>query len=546
MEIFISRDGQQFGPYPVEQVRELLNQGILQATDLAWHEGLEGWISLGELTASAPGGPPPPIPAQPEPTVTGAPAKAGGNIKLFIGLGAAMAVLAIAAGTWLLLAPKKEQLAGSDPKPNAPASQNPKGKAPTVKLTPEEAAEVMAWEIGTWESQGEGQPAGGRPNPIAMTKEVRWKEEGKSLEYKFSLVENGKPVTYFGHQAYDAAMGVFVYRSKWGNNPETTSHEVHDITTGISRGISVPTPANGEPSTAVLNKRVGNDQSEQTLKITQNGQVIYSHQITSTRINTAPTQPTLLGKKIIGKRFILEAGRDEDTKQKVILQFREDGIFEVAQIRDGEVRPDSDEMTFKINGLKARVFENGKEDGGITFNSDNPAIGDLVTFGSARRQTAGTILSIEPAKPLSQTAHAESKPGTVLWEFETGDAVSSSPAIGSDGTVYVGSWDKKLYAINGKTGVKLWEFETGRFAVVSSPAIGSDGTVYVGSDDNKLYAINGKTGVKLWEFETGVECPPPPPSALMARFTSGHGTKSSMPSMARLGSSYGNLKREIM
>jgi hypothetical protein len=34
-----------------------------------------------------------------------------------------------------------------------------------------------------------------------------------------------------------------------------------------------------------------------------------------------------------------------------------------------------------------------------------------------------------------------------LWEFETGGAVISSPAIGSDGTVYVGSNDKKLYAI---------------------------------------------------------------------------------------------------
>jgi len=44
------------------------------------------------------------------------------------------------------------------------------------------------------------------------------------------------------------------------------------------------------------------------------------------------------------------------------------------------------------------------------------------------------------------------KPGTVLWEFETGDWVYSSPAIGSDGTVYVGSHDKKLYAI--KTGSK--------------------------------------------------------------------------------------------
>ena len=36
--------------------------------------------------------------------------------------------------------------------------------------------------------------------------------------------------------------------------------------------------------------------------------------------------------------------------------------------------------------------------------------------------------------------------GTPIWEFETGDIVSD-PAIGPDGTVYVGSWDNKLYAI---------------------------------------------------------------------------------------------------
>ena len=39
------------------------------------------------------------------------------------------------------------------------------------------------------------------------------------------------------------------------------------------------------------------------------------------------------------------------------------------------------------------------------------------------------------------------KSGTVLWEFKTGSYVASSPAIGSDGTVYVGSSDKKLYAL---------------------------------------------------------------------------------------------------
>ena len=38
-------------------------------------------------------------------------------------------------------------------------------------------------------------------------------------------------------------------------------------------------------------------------------------------------------------------------------------------------------------------------------------------------------------------------------------------------------------------GVKLWEFKTGGGIAYSSPTIGSDGTVYVGSYDNKLYAI---------------------------------------------------------
>ena len=69
----------------------------------------------------------------------------------------------------------------------------------------------------------------------------------------------------------------------------------------------------------------------------------------------------------------------------------------------------------------------------------------------------------------------------------------SSPAIGADGTVYVGSDDDKVYALDGATGAKKWEFETGG-GVYSSPAIGADGTVYVGSDDNKVYALDGATG----------------------------------------------------
>ena len=61
--------------------------------------------------------------------------------------------------------------------------------------------------------------------------------------------------------------------------------------------------------------------------------------------------------------------------------------------------------------------------------------------------------------------------------------------------VYVGSYDKNVYALNAKTGVKLWSYATGDI-VASSPAVGN-GVVYVGSYDKNVYALNAKTGTKL-------------------------------------------------
>jgi len=90
--------------------------------------------------------------------------------------------------------------------------------------------------------------------------------------------------------------------------------------------------------------------------------------------------------------------------------------------------------------------------------------------------------------------------GTEKWTFPTGDDVFSSPAISSDGTIYVGSYDGNLYAIN-PDGTEKWAFSTGD-GIQSSPAIGSDGTIYVGSWDNNLYAIN-PDGTEKWTFTTG-------------------------------------------
>ena len=91
------------------------------------------------------------------------------------------------------------------------------------------------------------------------------------------------------------------------------------------------------------------------------------------------------------------------------------------------------------------------------------------------------------------------------WAFNTGGAVESSPAIGSDGTIYVGSsdaWPKtdgRIYAIN-PDGSKKWSIRT-KESVSSSPTIGKDGTIYIASLDEKLHAINPDGSVK-WRYST--------------------------------------------
>lgn len=92
--------------------------------------------------------------------------------------------------------------------------------------------------------------------------------------------------------------------------------------------------------------------------------------------------------------------------------------------------------------------------------------------------------------------------GTMKWTFQTNDWVNSSPAIGADGTVYFGSNDHNVYAVDGATGTKKWSFNTGD-VVTSSPVVGPDGTVYVGSDDDYVYALNGSNGNLIWKFKAG-------------------------------------------
>ena len=90
----------------------------------------------------------------------------------------------------------------------------------------------------------------------------------------------------------------------------------------------------------------------------------------------------------------------------------------------------------------------------------------------------------------------------VKWAFKTGGWILSSPAI-ADGTVYIGSDDKNLYAVDAATGKEKWKFATGGI-VRSSPAV-VEGAVYFGSYDGAFYALDAASGKQKWKFETGGE-----------------------------------------
>jgi len=90
----------------------------------------------------------------------------------------------------------------------------------------------------------------------------------------------------------------------------------------------------------------------------------------------------------------------------------------------------------------------------------------------------------------------------VKWTFRTGAAVISSPAV-ANGTVYVGSSDHNLYALDAASGTLRWKFATGG-RVTSSPAVAA-GRVYFASFDSNLYALDAAAGTLAWKFTTAGE-----------------------------------------
>ncbi len=114
--------------------------------------------------------------------------------------------------------------------------------------------------------------------------------------------------------------------------------------------------------------------------------------------------------------------------------------------------------------------------------------------------------------------------GTEKWKFETKSRIASSPAV-SGGLTYFGAYDGAFYAVDADSGRLRWKFQTEgerQFTAphlhgfqpeteimpdpwdcfLSSPAVWN-GAVYFGSGDGNVYALDAATGALKWKFKTG-------------------------------------------
>ena len=84
----------------------------------------------------------------------------------------------------------------------------------------------------------------------------------------------------------------------------------------------------------------------------------------------------------------------------------------------------------------------------------------------------------------------------VIWETEVGGAIPGSPVLDADGTLYLGSFDAKVEAIDPSTHSIKWSFGTEGW-IWDAPVIEKD-TLYVGDLDGNFYAINTSDGRQIW------------------------------------------------
>jgi outer membrane protein assembly factor BamB/tRNA A-37 threonylcarbamoyl transferase component Bud32 len=138
------------------------------------------------------------------------------------------------------------------------------------------------------------------------------------------------------------------------------------------------------------------------------------------------------------------------------------------------------------------------------------------------KPTPGTNPTIRPHTgadgtkmvPVARPGQASAKDGILsvpeylpqaklLWDFKVEEEIRSTPLVYGN-SIFIGSYDTNIYALDAKNGSFLWKTPTSA-GISSSPCIaeipGGTQLLIVGSEDHKLYALEIQKGQQMWDFQ---------------------------------------------
>ncbi len=139
---------------------------------------------------------------------------------------------------------------------------------------------------------------------------------------------------------------------------------------------------------------------------------------------------------------------------------------------------------FCINPANGRIKWKKNVEGPLLFSS-SPVIAEGKVFVAT---SFGAVMAF-------------SSDGKDLWRKDLAGGVFSSPAY-HEGTLYIGTDDRKLHALRTKDGRPKWQFDIDSRMVSSSPLV-HRGKVFAGCYSGAFYAVDIATGRQAWIFRAG-------------------------------------------
>jgi hypothetical protein len=95
--------------------------------------------------------------------------------------------------------------------------------------------------------------------------------------------------------------------------------------------------------------------------------------------------------------------------------------------------------------------------------------------------------------------------GDEVWRFDTEMPLGHSPTVVDD-VVYVGGFDRRVYALNADTGLPIWTFAGAKGGFSTNPLV-VEGKVLLGSRDGYFYALDQNNGHLVWQYPANSQEP---------------------------------------